>query len=166
MADCSAQAFELQVFDATFGEVTAASNKTVAEERILARIGKRFRITPDYVQSIYTDRADEIQRRLEARARAHLDKVKAAQRAREQRCGELPTGAYKAVESYVKQALSATRVEITLGECLTPRLTEKACWEMQCDYRRAEEVAVERPKVVTKGQITVHLVHGRVTSHR
>lgn len=159
-------AFELEVFDATFNDVTAASNKTVAEEQIINRIAKRFRIKPAYVQDIYTDRAEEIQRRLEARTQARMDKLKAEQQAREQRCGELPTHAYEAVQSYVKQTLSAPRVEIVLGECLTPRLTETACWEMQCDYTRKEEVAIERPKVVTKHQITVHLVNGRVTGHR
>lgn len=160
------QAFEHEVFDATFAEVTAASNKAVAEERILERIAKRFRITAVYVQDIYTDRAEEIQKRLEARARAHLDKVKAEQRALEQRCGPLPTGAYQAVAAYLKQALSAPRVEIVLGECLTPRLSEKACWEVQCDYQRKEEVAIERPKVVTKHQLTVRVVHGRIVGHR
>jgi hypothetical protein len=160
------QAFEAEVFEATFMDVTAASSKDVAEERIQERIAKRFKITADYVQSIYTDRAEEIQRRIEERARMHLDKVKAEQHAREQRCGTLPTGAYKTVEAYIKQALTAPRVEVSLGECLTPRLTETACWEVQCDYQRKEEVAVERPKVVSKHQITVHLVHGRVSGHR
>jgi DNA repair exonuclease SbcCD ATPase subunit len=160
------QAFEAEVFEATFSDVTAVSNKAVAEERILERIAKRFKITTDYVQTIYTDRAEEIQRRIEDRARAHLDKVKAEQQAREQRCGTLPTGAYKTVETYLKEALTAPRVQIVLGECLTPRLTESACWEVQCDYQRKEEVAIERPKVVTKHQVTVHLVHGRVTGHR
>lgn len=160
------QAFEAEVFEATFADVTAATNKAVAEEKLRERIGKRFKITPEYVESIYTDRTDEIQRRLEARARAHLDKVKAEQQAREQRCGALPTGTYKAIEAYLKQTIAAPRVEIVLGECLTPRLTDTACWEMLCDYQRKEEVAIERPKVVSKHQIAVHLVHGRVTGHR
>ena len=162
----SLQAFEAEVFEATFSDVTAASNEAVAEERIFERVAKRFKVTADYVQNIYTDRAEEIQRRIEDRARAHLDMLKAAQHAREQRCGALPTGAYKTIETYVKDTLTAPRVQIVLGECLTPRLTESACWEVQCDYQRKEEVAIERPKVVTKHTITVHLVHGRVTSHR
>ena len=160
------QAFELEVFEATFAEVTAATNKTVAEDRILERIGKKFRIVPEYVQEIYTDRAEEIQKRLEARSRAHLDKLKAEKEAREQRCGALPTNAYQAVQAYVKHALSAPRVEVSLGECLTPRLTPNACWEMQCQYRRTEEIAIERPKHVTTHQVVVHLTHGRVTGHK
>jgi hypothetical protein len=160
------QAFEAEVFEATFSDVTAASNKAVAEESIFERVAKRFKVTTDYVQNIYTDRAEEIQRRIEDRARAHLDKVKAEQHARERRCGALPTGAYKAVETYLKATLTAPRVQVVLGECLTPRLTESACWEVQCDYQRKEEVAIERPKVVTKHRVTVHLVHGRVTGHR
>jgi hypothetical protein len=160
------QAFEASVFEATFVDVTAASNKALAEERILTRIGKRFGITSDYVQSIYTDRAEEIQKRLEERARVHLEKVRAEQQQRERRCGPLPLDAYKTVQAYVKTALTSPRVEVQLGECMTPRLTENECWEMQCDYQRKEEVAIERPRVVTKHAIAVRLVQGRVVSHR
>jgi hypothetical protein len=160
------QAFELEVFEATFEAVTAASNEAIAEDRIQERIAKRFRIDAEYVQTIYTDRAEELQKRLEDRSRAHLDKLKAEKEAREQRCGALPTNAYQAVAAYVKQTLSAPRIEIVLGECLTPRLTPTACWEMQCDYRRKEEVAIERPKQVSTHHVTVQLVHGRITGHK
>lgn len=160
------EAFEKQVFEATFSEVTAATNKAVAEESILARVGKRFRISVDYVREIYTDRTEEIQRRLEERAKAHLDKLRTEQLAREQRCGPLPSAAYKTVNEYVKTAFAAPRVEIVLDECMTPRLTPDACWEMACDFRRKEEIAVERPRVVTKHKVKVHLVQGRVVDHR
>jgi hypothetical protein len=160
------QAFEGSVFDATFEEVTAASNKALAEERIITRIAKRFHVSSEYVQSIYTDRAEEIQRRLDDRARVHLEKVRAEQQSREKRCGSLPVDAYKTVQAYAKAMLTSPRVEITLGECMTPRLTATECWEMQCDYQRKEEVAIERPKVVSKHALTVRLVQGRVVSHR
>jgi hypothetical protein len=45
---------------------------------------------------------------------------------------------------------------------MTPRLTEHHCWELRCDYRRKVEVAVERPEVVTKHEVTVHLMQNRV----
>ena len=78
----------------------------------------------------------------------------------------LPTMALVVLSMTPYPDLGQPRIDISLGECLTPRLTENACWELQCDYQRKEEVAIERPKVVTKHQITVYLVHGRVTGHR
>jgi hypothetical protein len=49
---------------------------------------------------------------------------------------------------------------------MTPRLTERECWEMRCDYQRKVEVAVERPKVVTKHATTFYLTRGRIVGHR
>jgi hypothetical protein len=57
-------------------------------------------------------------------------------------------------------------VEIVLGECMTPRLTERDCWEMRCDYQRKVEVSVERPKVVTKHSVTFFLANDQVSRHR
>jgi hypothetical protein len=48
---------------------------------------------------------------------------------------------------------------------MTPRLTEHDCWELRCDYRRKVEVAVERPKVVTKHEATFYLMQNRVIRH-
>ena len=48
---------------------------------------------------------------------------------------------------------------------MTPRLTEHDCWEMRCDYRREIEVAVERPKVVTRHSATFYLKQHRVLRH-
>jgi hypothetical protein len=157
--------FESRVFEQTFTTVTADSNRRVPEDSLLQRIGRQFRVSPAYVQEVYTARADEIQRRLDAKARAHLEQLKAAQQAREQRCGPLPTQAWAVIDRYVRQVYAEPRVEIALGECMTPRLTERECWEIRCDFKRKVEVAVERPKVVTRHEATFYLSRDRILRH-
>jgi hypothetical protein len=159
------EAFESGVFDRTFATVTAESNRRVPEEKLLQRLGRQLRVSPAYVQEIYTSRGDEIARRLEASSQAHLEKLKAQQQERERRCGPLPTQAWSTVDRYLRAALAEPRVEVALGECMTPRLTEHDCWEMRCDYLREVEVAVERPKVVTRHSATFYLKQHRVLRH-
>ncbi len=160
------EAFENRVFEQTFAAVTAASNRRVPEDSLLQRIARRNGISADYVRDIYTSRGDEIQRRIDARAEAHMESVKRAQEALEQHCGPLPTGAWEMINRYMQQVYVEPQVEVVLGECMTPRLTERDCWEMRCTYKRKVEVAVERPKVVTSHETTFYLMHGRVTGHR
>ena len=157
--------FEKRVFEQTFASLTAESNKRVPEENLLQRIAKQFGITPGYVDDIYTDHADEMQRRLDERERARNDKLKAEQEAREKRCGPLPANAWSVVDAYVREVYAEPHVEIVLGECMTPRLTERDCWEMRCSFKRKEEVAVERPKVVTEHEATFYLMNSRVARH-
>jgi len=138
----------------------------VPEESLLRRIAQQNGISTDYVRDVYTSRADEIQRRLDARAQARLASVKREQEALEKRCGALPKAAWKTAERYAQQTYAEPHVEIVLGECMTPRLTEHECWEMRCDYERKIEVSVERPKVVTKHSVTFFLTNDRISHHR
>lgn len=159
-------AFEDDIFERTFAVVTADSNRRVAEERLLARIARQFRVAPAYVEAIYTGRADEIQERLEARAQQHLEKLKAEQTALERRCGPLPMQAWDAVDRYMQERYAEPHVEIELGECLTPRLTEHDCWRLHCKFARKVEVAIERPKVVSKHEASFQIVQNRVVGHQ
>ena len=158
-------AFEAKVFDQTFSAITSEANRKVPEERVLAKIASQNRISPQYVDELYTSRADEIQRRIDARAQAHVDALKAEQTAREQRCGPLPKGAWADIQRYMRVAFAQPHVELALGECMTPRLTERDCWELRCDFERREEIAVERPRVITKHTSSFYVVQGRVTHH-
>ncbi|MFI5307421.1 MAG: hypothetical protein ACHQ53_08725 [Polyangiales bacterium] len=160
------EAFENKVFEQTFAVVTAESNRRTPEESLLRRIAQQNQISIDYVRDVYTARADEIQRRIDARTQARLENVKREQEALEKRCGPLPKGAWRTVEHYAQQVYAEPHVEIVLGECLTPRLTERDCWEMRCDYQRKVEVSVERPKVVTQHSVTFFLTNDQVSRHR
>jgi hypothetical protein len=57
-------------------------------------------------------------------------------------------------------------VRVVLGECLTPRLTERDCWELRCQFLRKEEVAVERPPVVTRHEASFFIERGAVVRQR
>jgi hypothetical protein len=157
--------FEDQVFERTFAAVAAESNRKVAEESLLLRLGGQFRISKEYVERIYTSRADEIERRLKAHAQAHLDRLKAEQEALERRCGPMPPSGWAAIESYVRANHAEPSVEVSLGECMTPRLTERECWVIRCEFALEREVAVELPKVVTKHEADFRFAHGRVAGH-
>jgi len=156
------RAFEDQVFDKAFATLTAEGNRSEDEDKLLQRVANGFRVSAAYVQEIYTGRADEIKQRLDQRAQAHLDAVKAEQQAREQRCGPLPKDAWEQVQRYVKARYDQPRIRSVLGECLTPRLTERDCWELRCQFLTKEEVAVERPEVVTRHEASFFVVRGAV----
>jgi hypothetical protein len=158
--------FEDQVFERTFAAVAAESNRKVAEESLFLRLGGQFHISKEYVERIYTSRADEIERRLTARTKARLDRLTAEQEALERRCGPMPPSAWSAVESYVKAIHAEPSVEVSLGECMTPRLTERECWVIHCDFVIKREVAVELPKVVTKREADFRFLHGTIAGHR
>lgn len=159
------EAFEDRVLERTFSAVTAETNRRVAEERLLAQVAAQFGISRQYVEDIYTKGADEIERRLKQRAQARLDALKAEQEARERRCGPLPLGGWDAAKQYAKRVFAEPNVEIELGECMTPRLTDRDCWVMQCDYLHKREISVERPVVVSKRQTVFYFVNGRITRH-
>jgi hypothetical protein len=154
--------FEGQVFEKAFAATTDARNRDASEEKVLSRVASAHRVSLSWVQEIYAGRADEIQRRLEARAQKHLESVQAEQRAREQRCGPLPTDAWAQVKKHLAARYDQPRVRIVLGECLTPRLTERECWELRCQFLRKEEVAIERPPVVTRHEASFFIERGAV----
>ena len=158
-------AFEKRVFERTFSTITAESNRSVPEERLLQRIAKQFAISPHYVDEIYTAHADEVQHRIDERERLRAQQLKAEQDARERRCGPLPQNAWSVIDAYVQQTFAEPHVELALGECMTPRLTERDCWQIRCGFQRKEEVAVERPEVVTRHEATFYLMNDRVVRH-
>lgn len=156
--------FEDKIFDRTFSTLTAEQNQKVPEERLLKKVANQFRVPVDYVQDIYTSRATEIQERLDAKAKERQAALEQARLEREKRCGELPEHSWKAVQGYLEQL--NVGVEVELGECMTARLTDEACWEMRCDYERRVEISVERPKIVTKHSALFFMRHGQVIGHR
>jgi hypothetical protein len=158
--------FEDHVFEQAFATLTSEANRKVPEEKLIAKIASANHVSAEFVTEVYTSRADEMQRRLDARAQAHTDALKAEQLAREKRCGPLPPGAWDEISRYAKQVFAAPHVEIALGECLTPRLTDNDCWEIPCDFERREEVAVERPRQITKHNATFYIVQQKVVHHR
>jgi uncharacterized coiled-coil protein SlyX len=160
------QQFEAQVFEKAFAATTDERNSGLSQDKALSRVASAHRISLDWVQEIYVGHADEIRRRLEGRAQKHLDAVQAAQRAREQRCGALPLEAWAQVKQHLQGRYEQPRVRVVLGECLTPRLTERDCWELRCQFLRKEEVAVERPPVVTRHEASFFIERGAVVRQR
>ena len=158
------EAFETKVFEETYKLLTAPQNRRVPEEKLMARVARRHRISETWVLEIYTAHADEIQQRAEAKAQAHLEQVQKKQQALEQRCGPLPKNGWAEVESYLGGRYPDA--EVVLTECMTPRLEERHCWIMQCKYKLKVEVSIERPKVVTRHESSFFLKNEKVVSHQ
>ena len=156
--------FENKVFEAAFKRLNDPDNAKVSEAKLMDRVARRHRISARYLTQIYTARADEIQQRLEALAQARLQAQQAELAAREKHCGPLPTGADRTVAA----SLSELQVEgdLKLGECFTPRLTDRDCWMLQCDFTRSRLVAIELPRKVTKHRGKFFLRHGKVVDHQ
>jgi len=156
--------FEGRVFDRAFAVLAAPDARAADEAANMAKIGKRFGISAGYVEEIYLARADELQRRIEAREQAQKDELERKQAALEARCGSLPKGAWGSINDYLGKL--HTGADIYLGECMTPRLMPDRCWELRCDYVRKLEITPEKPKVVTKHKAAFFLKNGKVTGHR
>lgn len=156
-------AFEEKAFERAYAVLNAPKNRRVPEAELLSRVAAQLRISPEYLDEIYVARADEIQRRLEQRRDAHAAEVRAAQAALEARCGPRPEDAFASVKAFLGRKHGGA--EIAMGECLTPRLEDPDCWVMRCDWKTKVEVAVERPKVVTRYRGKIFLRNGRVTGH-
>ena len=146
--------------------ITAEANQRVPEDRLIEHVAGEFRVSPALVHEIYTGHADEIARRLQARAQARSDSLRHEQEARQRRCGPLPARAWDTINRYVQQRYAQASTEIVLGECMSARLSERECWEIRCDYQRKVEVAVELPKQVTRHNANFYLANDRVTHMR
>jgi hypothetical protein len=155
--------FEERVFEMAFPVLTAPENQGETEEALLASVAKRVRASTEYVTSIYTAHAEEIEKRLEAARQAKLDVERKAREALEQRCGPLPTGVWKNVDAYLKSIVKDAKV--TTGECLTPRLDAERCWTINCDFKITVVSKDLTPDKVVSYTRTMLLDHGRVTGH-
>ena len=155
--------FKSKVFEETYALLMAPKNSRVPEDKLMTRVARHHRVSDAWVLEIYTENADEIQKRAEAKAQAHLAEVQKKQQALEQRCGPLPKNGWAEVERYL--GAEHPDAEVVLSECMTPRLDERHCWVMHCKYKLKVEVAIERPKVVTRHEASFFLRNETVTGY-
>lgn len=157
------KAFEERTFEQAFPLLTAAENQGRTEESLLAEVAKRAHVSTEYVSSIYTAHAEQIEKRLEEAKQARLDADRKAREALEQRCGSMPTGTWKSVDTYLKGIVKDARV--STGECLTPRVDGEHCWTINCDFKLTVPSKDLRPDKVVSYTRTFLLDKGRVSGH-
>lgn len=155
--------FETGVFDDAFRTLNAPDKAGTSDDALIAAVARRHHVSIEYVDEIYTARADEIQRRVQAAERERAERAQAMQRELEHRCGVLPVDSYSMVKRYL-EALHP-EAEIKLGECLTPRLDPSLCWIVRCGYKLKIAATPERPPEVTKHSGEFYVEVHRVTHH-
>ncbi|MDD9947372.1 MAG: hypothetical protein OXU20_40410 [Myxococcales bacterium] len=153
--------FEDDVFDAAFDVLNGPVSARKPEPVLIKQLARRFRVSRDYVREIYAGRPDQIEAQLAARAAAREADEQRRSQARRERCGSLPGDAWKLVEAYMKRRLS--RGALSLGECMTPRLSEDHCWVMTCDYR--EIIAEDSRRRTLRLRASFYIKRGHVVGH-
>lgn len=155
--------FENDVFDDAFRTLNARDKAGVSDDDLMAAVARRHRVSPKYVDDVYTARADEIQRRVETAERERNERAQSMQRELEHRCGTLPVDSYSMVKSYLEEL--NPEAELKLGECLTPRLDPALCWIVRCGYKLKLAGTPEHPPEITKHSGEFYVEVHRVTHH-
>lgn len=155
--------FEDRVFDQAFDVLNGPQSAKEPEAKLIHNVARKLRISDAYVEAIYTGRPGDIEARLTAIAEDRREAKQRAERALEARCGALPQGSWKLVSSYLTTRYSRPGERASLGECMTPRLTEAHCWRITCDYRVAYER--DRGRKVARMRAGFYVRGGRVTGH-
>ncbi|HKP56947.1 MAG TPA: hypothetical protein VJV78_09515 [Polyangiales bacterium] len=179
------QAFEERAFESAFqatranpppanqgllsaarGDLLAATEgggDAPAGDTRLADVARKLRISPEYLDAIYAAHAEQLEKRLAEAEAARRAKEQAAQASLLRRCGELPRNAFNEVKGYLSAMGHSVRVRVRLNECMTPRLSEKLCWSVVCNFD--ELVPGELTDTSRQHKWTFVLKNGRVTEH-
>lgn len=157
------RAFEDRAFDQAYKVLTAATNKKREEAALLSEVAANLHISREYMETIYTAHADELEKRMNQVEQDRLAKQRAAKAALEQRCGPLPTATWKTVETYLKGLYP--RYRIKLDECLTPRLTEARCWVVTCAFKIVVPTSESEPDQVSSYKWSFLWQKERVAGH-
>jgi hypothetical protein len=154
-------AFENTAFERAYAVLTAPLNGDTPEAELLARVAQQLKMPVQYLEDIYTSRADEIQRRVESAAQQRQAEQQAALKTLEARCGSLPTNNWQLAEEWLKDTHKKTRIK--LGECLSPRLKPDTCWTFECHYDQSVLIAIDQPWQTSKHTVTFNVRQGRVS---
>ena len=132
---------------------------------MLASVAKRLGISTQLLEQIYAEHAEVLEQRVLRAALAKEQEKQAKQAAVLARCGALPKSAWREVRDYMNALAERRGVRVRMGECLTPRLSDKTCWSVVCDF---EEVASSRESFedrVTKHTWSFRMQGDRVLDH-
>ncbi len=157
------KAFEDRAFDHAYKLLTAPQNRARKEDELMAEAAVALHISREYMETIYTAHADELEKRMNAVEQARLAKERAAKAALEQRCGPLPENTWKTVASYLKALYPQFRVHV--NECLTPRLTEARCWTVNCAFTITIPTGEHEPDQVSNHKWTFLWHEDRIVAH-
>jgi hypothetical protein len=155
------QSQKLQAFEDRAFEVAFAATR--GEKSTLEATAKKLKLSPEYLEAIYAEHAEQLEARLSAAEAARRAQAEAKQNALVAKCGPLPTRAYAEVKAYLAAMARSVRVRTELRECLTPRLGDGTCWSVVCNFD--EITPGELTDQRTAHTWTFHLRQAKITGH-
>ncbi|MET0386551.1 MAG: hypothetical protein ABW321_11360 [Polyangiales bacterium] len=157
-------AFHERAFEAAYNALSNKRPKGQSDARVLAGVAHKLGISPQLLDQIYAEHAEQRAQREQRAAAAKQAADQAALQALLRQCGPLPKTAWQKVREYLGH-LSRRDARVRLHECLTPRLSPKSCWNVVCDF---DEITSEPGALFDKTTArtwTFRLQGERVTGH-
>lgn len=160
------RAFRERAFEAAYKALSSKRAAAITDEQTLAAVAKRLGISPQLLDQIYAEHAEELEKRVLRAEEAKEREKQAKEAAVLARCGQLPKSAWREVSAYMSALAERRGVRVRMGECLTPRLSEKTCWSVVCDFEEIMSSRDELSDQVSKHTWTFTLKSDRVVEHR
>jgi hypothetical protein len=158
-------AFEQRAFDAAYAALSKRRGAQT-DDAVIARVARQYGISSGLLERIYAEHAEQIEQRIKHAQDAEKQAQERSQAALLARCGPLPTAAFRAVQAYLSARAVQLGVRLRMRECMTPRLSDAACWSVVCGF----DDVVSRPDrfddALMPRQWTFELHNGRVLRHR
>jgi hypothetical protein len=148
--------FEKRVYLATFRALHV--DKMSSARAAVNAVAVQFGIPVDYVKRLYDDRIGETKMRLKQLAEERLARDHAAWQAAKDRCGPSPSRPAEEIERYLRAVLRDPNASV--GECLSPRLTDQDCWMVMCAF-----TAEDRSGIPARFRWRFFMEGGRVKNH-
>ncbi|HEX4351730.1 MAG TPA: hypothetical protein VHZ95_02425 [Polyangiales bacterium] len=158
-------AFRDRAFEAAYAALNRPRDPSQSDDIVLTDTARKLGITPAFLEAIYAEHGDQIEQRLARQEEAKKAAQRTAAEAVERRCGPLPTGAWREVQSYLAGLARTSRVKTHLDECFTPRLDETHCWSVVCKFDEIVEEPERLTDTITHRTWTFSLQHQRVSGH-
>ena len=160
------RAFRERAFETAYKALTGPRSKSQSDDAVLASVAKRLGISTELMDQIYAEHAEVLEERA-LRAEAAKERAKQAKEdAILARCGVLPKAAWREVDAYLRALAERKKLRIRMHECLTPRLSEKTCWSVVCDFEEIQSSADTLLDQSTKRRWTFRLQGNRVVEHQ
>jgi hypothetical protein len=129
-------------------------------------VANQLGISAKFLERIYAEHAEQLEQRILRAQDAEKQAEHKAHDALMARCGPLPKAAFHEIQAYLRARVSHSGTHMRMHECMTPRLSEKSCWSVVCDFDEIVGRADSLDDDVTRRQWTFELRNGRVLGAR
>lgn len=153
--------FEERLFDAWYARAHRDLANPIPDEQTFPSVARKFRTSAAFVSRVVGQRDEALTSRLDARRAQQAQAGREHREKLESRCGPLPAASWQAISGYLNAQYQDPKVSVEVANCLTPRLHDRDCWLVECDYRRRTR-RLDGSKHVAKMRATFALKRNQV----